>query len=61
MKATWKKHLMKIHKIRKKQGPLGLIINNIKKNLSKFNKSIGYEQILKPWLYNFIVTRLWGI
>jgi hypothetical protein len=34
---------------------------SIKKNPSKSNKSTGYEQILRPWLYNFIVTKLWSI
>jgi hypothetical protein len=27
---------------------------------SKSNKSVGYEQIFKPWLYSFIVIGLWG-
>jgi hypothetical protein len=32
----------------------------ILKNPSKFDKSIVYEQIPRPWLYNFIIIGLWG-
>ncbi len=32
----------------------------MKKSHSKSNKSVGYEQIPRPWLYNFVIIGLWG-
>jgi hypothetical protein len=55
----WKRNLMKIQKIRKKTKIIGTNEIVVSKDLSKFDELANYENIHKPLLHNFKITRLY--